>query len=212
MPRVGVQGGWRRTGAAAICLSALFACAKTDHAWEEATRTDTADAYSTYLQDHPKGLYAEQARTRRDALVDDRDWGAARHADSVAGYTRYLAAHPDGLWSGLAARRSRELAPPSPSPAAAADAAPPTAPEVAPPPVEVVVQLGAFSSIRSARGGWLKLQRSFVELQDRTPMIDVEPAPGSSLYRLRLKFDDAEEAMRICAALVRGGAECIKQG
>lgn len=58
----------------------------------------------------------------------------------------------------------------------------------------------------------MKLQRSFVELQDRTPMIDVEPAPGSSLYRLRLKFDDAEEAMRICAALVRGGAECIKQG
>lgn len=202
MPQAGVQGGWKRTGAAAICLSALLACAKTDHAWEEAVRTDTADAYASYLQDHPKGLYAEQARTRRDALVDDRDWSAARHADSVAGYTRYLAAHPDGLWSGLAARRSRELAPPSPHPAA---------PEVAPPPVEMVVQLGAFSSMRSARGGWVKLQRSFVELQDRTPMIDVEPAPGSSLYRLRLKFDDAEEAMRTCAALVRGGAECIKQ-
>jgi hypothetical protein len=195
---------------AAICVSALLACTKTDQAWEEAVRTDTADAYGSYLQDHPVGLNAEQARARRDALVDDRDWGAARRADSVVGYTRYLAAHPDGLWSGLAARRSRELASPSPPPAAV-DAAPPTAPEVAPPPVEVVVQLGAFSSIRSARGGWTKLQRSFVELQGRTPMIDVEPAPGSSLYRLRLKFDDVEEATRTCAALVRGGAECIKQ-
>lgn len=207
-----------------LCLLTLAGCAQSDDAWQDAQRTDTPDGYTQYLQAHPKGERADQARARRDALVDERDWGVARRADSVDGYAKYLAAHPDGVWSELAQRRRNALASaaaaaPAGSAAAPAEAGTPAAaaapPAVAAPaaavaPVEeTIVQLGAFSSARSAREGWEKLRRAFVELQGLSPLIDAAPSAGSSLYRLRLKFDGPEEAERVCAVLVRGGAECI---
>jgi len=192
-----------------LCLPIAAGCAKTDPAWEEAVRTDTPDAYSSYLQGHPKGFYAEQARTRRAALVDERGWNAARRADSVAAYNNYLSSHPDGVWSELAVRRRDALTVAVVEEPAVEE---PAVEEPAVPSTGVVVQLGAFSSSRSAGEGWTKLQRSFVELQERSPIIDVEPVPGASLYRLRLKCVDAEDAARVCAALIRGGAECIKPG
>ena len=190
----------------------LVACVKSDAAWEEAVRTDTPDGYTRYLQDHPKGERAEQARTRRDALVDERDWGVALRYGSVASYNKYLSAHPEGVWSELAQRRRDALARPvSIAPAEPTVSAPSAdnRPDTVPSPTERVVQLGAFSSARSAQEGWEKLRRAFVELQELSPEIDVEPAAGSSLYRLRIRFDDSDEAERVCAALLRGGAECI---
>jgi hypothetical protein len=88
----------------------------------------------------------------------------------------------------------------------------PQAPAVAdtpPAPKKYFVQLGAFSSTSSAKKGWKTLQRSFVELADRSPIIDTAPLRGSSLYRLRLQLDSQKEVDRICAALVRGGEQCI---
>ena len=207
-------GCWIRIGAILLCLPIASGCARTDPAWEEAVRTDTPDAYSNYLQEHPKGIYAEQARIRRDALVDERDWNAARRADFVAAYTQYLSSHPDGVWSELAVRRRDALTVAAVEEPAVEEPAveEPAVEEPAVPSTGVVVQLGAFSSSRSAGEGWTKLQRSFVELQERSPIIDVEPVPGASLYRLRLKCVDAEDAARVCAALIRGGAECIKPG
>jgi hypothetical protein len=72
------------------------------------------------------------------------------------------------------------------------------------------LQLGAFSSASAAKRSWGGLQRSFVELAELEPIIDDTPLRGSSLYRLRVAVASQEEADRICAALVRGGAECIK--
>lgn len=190
----------------------LVACVKSDAAWEEAVRTDTPDGYTRYLQDHPKGERAEQARTRRDALVDERDWSVARRYGSVAAYNKYLSVHPDGVWNELAQRRRDAVARQEPiAPAEPAVSAPSVdnRPDTGPSPAGRVVQLGAFSSARSAREGWEKLRRAFVELQGLSPEIDIEPAAGSSLYRLRVRFDDSDEAERICAALLRGGAECI---
>ncbi|NBU24217.1 MAG: SPOR domain-containing protein [Gammaproteobacteria bacterium] len=207
------SGGRRASlGITVLCLMGLVACARSDAAWNEAVRTDTPDGYTRYLQDHPKGEHAEQARTRRDALVDERDWGVARRSGSVAAYNKYLSAHPDGVWSELAQRRRDALAPAPPiAPAEPAVPAPSgdNNPDTASPPAGRVVQLGAFSTARSAREGWEKLRRAFVELQELSPVIDIEPAAGSSLYRLRVRFDDSDEAERICAALLRGGAECI---
>ena len=205
-------------------LVTVAACGKTDEAWENAVRTDTPDAYASFLERHPKSEYAEQARTRRDALIDERDWSAARRENTAAAYAKYLSVHPEGVWSELAARRQKELAPATEAaemPAAEAPVAAvlpavvptPTAAPAVPvqaPAAKRFVQLGAFSSEAAARKGWTRLQRSFVELADLSPVISPEKQKGSSLYRLRVQLDGDEEADRICAVLVRGGAECIK--
>lgn len=220
----------RRGLRAAVAIGWLLiaGCTKTDEAWENAVKTDTPDAYASFLERHPRSEYAEQARTRRDALIDERDWNVARRQNTADGYAKYLSAHPDGVWSELARRRQKE--------AASIDAASAEPPSAEPPseespsaelpsattspapaislPVEAAtakrwVQLGAFSSASSAQKGWSRLERSFVELDGLTPVID-EPKRNSSLYRLRLQLDDDEEADRICAILIRGGAECLK--
>ncbi|NDB26254.1 MAG: SPOR domain-containing protein [Gammaproteobacteria bacterium] len=77
------------------------------------------------------------------------------------------------------------------------------------PAATVYVQLGAFSSAASAKKSWTRLQRSFAELQSRKPTIDESPVRGSKLYRLRVGLASLEEASLVCAALTRGGVECL---
>jgi len=216
-----------QAGLLLLCLVAVTACSQPDEAWETAVSTDTPDAYATFLERNPKSEHAEKARARRDALIDQRDWSVARRENTADAYSKYLAIHPEGVWSQLATRRRDELT--SAASEATAEVAPPQAPIVAAPQVSAVVtpqppkavdtpplaekhfvQLGAFSSRSSARKGWIFLQRSFAELDDLSPVIDAMPLRGSSLHRLRLQLDSREEADRICAALLRGGEECIK--
>lgn len=206
-------------------LATAAACTKTDDAWDTAVQIDTPDAYASFLERHPKSEYAEQARTRRDALIDERDWKTARRENTPAAYAKYLSAHPEGVWSELAARRQKELAPAEDTSADTleasetpdASATPLTTPSNAAiaPPVESatpkrLLQLGAFASEPSARKGWARLQSSFVELATLSPSISVDSKKGSTLHRLRVTVDSDEEADRICAVLLRGGAECIK--
>ena len=203
----------------AACFITSVACSQTKDPWEAAVNTDTPDAYAAFLESNPKSPYAEQARARRDALIEQRDWTVARRENTVDSYSKYLSIHPEGVWSKLAARRRDELAPTTASEAVTEEVAAPQAPVVSPQapavadpppaPKKYFVQLGAFSSTSSAKKGWTTLQRSFVELADRSPIIDTAPLRGSSLYRLRLQIDSQNEADRICAALVRGGEQCI---
>lgn len=219
-----VFGRFFKLGSLAMAsLLVLAACARTDDAWQSAVRTDTPDAYEAFLERNPASQYAAQARARRDALIDERDWSVARRENTADSYGRYLEVHPEGVWSELAAQRRDQLAPKA-EPAAAAAAPvtaaavkPAVAPVVAPAVAPVIpaapshyLQLGAFSSASSARQSWGRLQRSFVELANLKPLIDDTPLRGSSLYRLRVAVTTQEEADRVCAALVRGGADCIK--
>ncbi len=216
-----------RVGLLAVCLIAAAACSQTDEAWETTVSTDTPDAYATFLERYPKSEHADKARSRRDALIDQRDWSVARRENTSDAYSKYLSVHPEGVWSKLAISRRDELttaaseavtedaAPQSPTDAVPLElaVATPQAPAVvepAPSTEKHFVQLGAFSSTASAKKGWTFLQRSFTELADLSPVIDAAPLRGSSLYRLRVQLGSDEEANRICAALLRGGEECIK--
>lgn len=212
---------FRAVMAAIWSLLVLVACSKTDDAWQTAVRTDTPDAYEAFLERNPASQYAAQARARRDALIDERDWSVARRENTAESYARYLEVHPEGVWNELATERRERLAPkvetavvvpvappvaapiPAPGPALA------PAPAIAPSP-KYYLQLGAFSSATAARQSWGRLQRSFVELAELKPLIDDKPLRGSSLYRLRVAVVTQEDADRVCAALVRGGADCIK--
>ena len=108
---------------AAMVLLSVAACSKVDGAWEEAMRTDTPDAYESFITKHPDSKQVELARTRRDALVDDRDWNVARRRATADAYSAYLEVHPEGVWSELAARRRAALPKQAPAtaPATAAD-------------------------------------------------------------------------------------------
>ncbi len=224
-----------RIALVSACLAVFAACSQTDEAWETTVSTDTPDAYAAFLERFPKSEHADKARARRDALIDQRDWSVARRENTADAYSKYLSIHPEGVWSKLAASRRDKLTnatseavseaaapqesavadPQAPMEAApqASAAAVPAAPVVVEPPASTkkhFVQLGAFSSTSSAKKGWTFLQRSFVELADRSPVIDAAPLRGSSLYRLRVQLDSEEEVDRVCAALLRGGEQCIK--
>jgi len=80
-------------------------CARPDAAWEEARRRDTPDGYASYQERHPRSSHAAEARTRREALLAERDWSVARNADTVDAYSEYLKKHPEGLWVGKAKER-----------------------------------------------------------------------------------------------------------
>ena len=190
---------------AAMALLSVGACSKADGAWEEAMRTDTPDAYEHFITQHPGSKQADLARTRRDALVDDRDWNVARRRATADAYGAYLEVHPEGVWSELAARRRAALLKPAPA------TVPVTAVEPAvSKPVMHTMQLGAFSSAKAALSSWGRLQPSYPELADLQPLIDATPLEGSSLFRLRIGLESKEDAERVCAALRRGGAECIR--
>ncbi len=168
-------------------------------------RTDTADAYESFITKHPDSKQADLARTRRDALVDDRDWNVARRRATVDAYGAYLEVHPEGVWSELAARRRTALL------KSASATVPVSAVEPAiSKPVMHTMQLGAFSSAKAALSSWGRLQPAYTELADLQPLIDATPLDGSSLYRLRIGLESKEDAERVCAALRRGGAECIR--
>ncbi len=171
--------------------------------WSVARRENTVDAYSKYLSIHPEGVWSKLAASRRDKLTNVTSEAetdiAVPEAPAVADSDAPMAAAPQ--------------APIAEAPQApAATAAPPASAIVKQPaPTKKhFVQLGAFSSTASARKGWTFLQRSFVELADLSPVIDASPLRGSSLYRLRVQLASDEEADRVCAALLRGGEECIK--
>lgn len=107
-----------------ICAVLLFtACARRDDAWEEARRLDTPDGYASYQERHPRSPHAAEARTRREALLAERDWSVARNADTLDAYREYLEKHPEGLWAGKAKERVNALS---------VDSTAPSMPTVAP--------------------------------------------------------------------------------
>ena len=95
----------RNFAAALLVCGWTVACARPDAAWEEARRLDTPDGYASYQERHPRSPHAAEARTRREALLAERDWSVARNADTLDAYREYLEKHPEGLWAGKAKER-----------------------------------------------------------------------------------------------------------
>ena len=183
-----------------LCVVAA-SCARPDAAWEEARRLDTPDGYASYQERHPRSSHAAEARTRREALLAERDWSVARNADTVDAYSEYLQKHPEGLWAGKAKERvtamtatpsveptmgedsteeavvpSAEVAvPPLPLPAASLE--PPVASAVAPAPAKATPPPAPkvfvqFGAFSSAEGA----QKAWRELQSRHVVLrDLQP-------------------------------------
>jgi sporulation related protein len=180
--------GW--VSAWALGLS-LAGCSGESTDWKSATAADTSEAYQQYLQQHPTGTNAEQAKAHLGQLQEERDWQSASSADNRAAYEQFLAQHSDGKWAEEARIRIENFAQGGttglpvagasrPSPAAApAPAAAKSEPKAASAPASRVasaathaarsgaaphahlVQLGAFSSQARAESHWKVLQADF---------------------------------------------------
>jgi cell division septation protein DedD len=121
---------------------ALAGCSSESTDWKSATSADTSEAFQQYLQQHPNGANAEQARVHLKQLQEDRDWQSASSADNRAAYEQFLAQHADGKWAEEARIRIENFAqgggPAAPAGASAAAsasaAAAPAAPAASPAP------------------------------------------------------------------------------
>ena len=210
-----------------LCVVAA-SCARPDAAWEEARRLDTPDGYASYQERHPRSSHAAEARTRREALLAERDWSVARNADTVDAYSEYLKKHPEGLWAGKAKERVAALtvAPsiePVPAPTPTASSEPPVAAPVAPAPVvlaapakvtppsapKVFVQFGAFSSAEGAQKGWSELQSRHAALRTLQPVYRRSGKGATGLHLLKAGVATRADAEKLCRTLQAAGQACL---
>ncbi len=208
-----------------LCVVAA-SCARPDAAWEEARRLDTPDGYASYQERHPRSPHAAEARTRREALLAERDWSVARNADTVDAYSEYLKKHPEGLWAGKAKERVAALTV-APSiervPAPTDSSEPPVAAAVAPasvvlaapakatppPAPKVFVQFGAFSSAEGAQKAWRELQSRHVSLRDLQPVYRRSGKGATGLHLLKAGVATRADAEKLCRTLQAAGQACL---
>jgi cell division septation protein DedD len=80
-------------------VTGLAACSREQQDWRSAEASDTVEAYSDFLKDHPSSELVRQARARLTQLSEDRAWSQAGSADTVEAYKQFLAQYPNGKWS-----------------------------------------------------------------------------------------------------------------
>ena len=81
-------------------FAVLFGCATPAPkslpagAWKAAVRADTIEAYQDFLERHPEGAYAVDARNRIGVLRVSIAWERASQADIASAYTDFIKQHP----------------------------------------------------------------------------------------------------------------------
>jgi hypothetical protein len=83
-----------------ITLAAgVSGCSREKQRWRSAQAADSVESYELFLEQHPDGALATQARARIEQLIEERDWQLASRADTADAYRRFLTQHPKGKWS-----------------------------------------------------------------------------------------------------------------
>ena len=126
------------TLASVLALTTLAGCSREKIDWKSAEAADTVEGYDHFLERHPDGELAPQARARVAQLNEDRDWKKASAADTADAYRQFLAQHDSGKWSEEARIRVENFtlsaAPPNAAPAGAEATSAQPAPSAAPTP------------------------------------------------------------------------------
>ena len=81
------------TLAGMLALATLAGCSCEKIDWKSAEAADTVEGYDHFLERHPEGTLAVQARARVAQLNEDRDWKKAIAADTADAYKQFLAQH-----------------------------------------------------------------------------------------------------------------------
>jgi cell division septation protein DedD len=117
--------------AAAVILTLLSGCSRTQQDWQAAQQAGTPRAYERFVERHSDSELAGVARERIAQLTEEAAWRQAARLNTAAAYQGYLAKYPNGSWSqdarirmqsrSLAAQEPQGIAPTA-APAAAAQA------------------------------------------------------------------------------------------
>ena len=159
--------------------------------WQKAMQTDTADGYQQFLNQHPQGRMADEARIRLGnfALAQTP---SNTPADGVAE-------------AGAALTAGLQLPP-------AKTSAPPTASDAPSARVDGYrIQLGAFSGgDKQAMGEWRRLQGQYPQLLNGlSPSVKLATTPAGHLYRLQAGMLAEANARQVCATLKADNQACI---
>jgi cell division septation protein DedD len=207
---------------AAVILTLVSGCSRTQEDWRAAQQADTAHAYGVFVARHPDSELAGVARRRIAQLTESAAWQQATRANTAAAYQDYLARYPNGSWSQDARIRmeskSLAAAPPDGAPAPIATqplttgsaAAVParTTPVMSTP--NSAVQLGAFSSEANAREAWRRLTVQFgSQLAGLTSAVIPVTVSGRRLYRLEARVASQSAAHRLCRQLQQHSQGCL---
>jgi len=87
------------TLAGLLALATLAGCSREKIDWKSAESADTVEGYDHFLERHPEGELATQARARVAQLNEDQDWKRATGADTADAYRQFLAEHESGKWA-----------------------------------------------------------------------------------------------------------------
>jgi hypothetical protein len=210
---------------AAVILTLISGCSRTQKDWRVAQDAGTAPAYQVFMRRHPDSELAGVARQRVAQLTEQAAWQRATRANTAAAYQDYLTKYPNGSWSQDARIRmeSKSLAQ-APQDAAAVTAGAgervmaPDRPAASPPPAPAAaadhpnsaIQLGAFSSDANARSEWRQLSFRFrSQLDGLTPAIVPVTLSGRRLYRLEARVASQSVAQRLCRQLQQHSQGCL---
>lgn len=87
----------------------LAGCDSEPEDWKTAQGENTTAAYQNYLESHPDGDHAEQARERVRSLEADAAWTQARQTDTLAAYRAFRKNHPNSQHAAEARQRMSGL-------------------------------------------------------------------------------------------------------
>jgi cell division septation protein DedD len=206
---------------AAVILTLLSGCSRTQEDWRAAQQAGTPQAYEVFVERHSDSELAGVARRRIAQLTEAAAWQQATRANTAAAYQDYLGKYPNGSWSQDARIRmeSKSLAAAPPPGAPDGPASVPSSPPPPPPPpaqpapvaqTNSAVQLGAFSSDANAREAWRQLSSRFrSQLSGLTSDIFPVTVSGRRLYRLEARVASQSAARRLCRQLQQHSQGCL---
>ncbi|HUN72697.1 MAG TPA: SPOR domain-containing protein [Steroidobacteraceae bacterium] len=206
---------------AAVVLTLLAGCSRTQQDWRAAQQAGTPQAYGLFVKRHPDSELAGVARRRIAQLTEEAAWQQAMRADTAAAYQGYLTRYPNGSWSQDARIRmeSKSLAPAPP--AARTDVPDRATPAPADAPSHHVVsgagdnsgpavQLGAFSTTANAHAAWQQLSLQFPsQLRGLIPRTVPITLSGRRLYRLQADVGSQSAARGLCRQLQQHSRGCL---
>jgi hypothetical protein len=194
-----------------LAASILASCDRRESAWRDARRQDTPASYRAYLERHPTGAHAAEARAWLEERRESEEWARAERLGTPEAWQRYLAGWPEGRHAEEARRLLVAfIPPPRPVPAAAAEP-PATAPPSAAPAADgFEIQLGAWSDEALARAGFERFIGAHAGALAGAGLRLAGPGEsGDALWRLRAgPFDEAAARAR-CTSLADAGVSCV---
>lgn len=83
----------------ALLAGMTAACSREQQDWRSAEDADTGEAWQRFLEQHPDGELANEARNRIAQLQVRNEFQYADAVGTVEAFRAFLARHPSGAWS-----------------------------------------------------------------------------------------------------------------